>query len=113
MLIELQDIEELLRGLGGSVAAWCVENDVQERALIRVVETYGNYPKPGAVAVCSFQLGYEAHKRIQPKGEIAPGHIPRYVVQQDVVDSENGNIVAGPSPQPAFADDVAATFNED
>jgi hypothetical protein len=63
-LIEPRDIDELLgSSFTSGIPQWCVENGVEERALLRVAETYGSDSKTAAAVVCAFQLGYEACKR--------------------------------------------------
>jgi len=48
-----------------SIPAWCEENGVEEDALYRLVETYGAHPNSRAVAICAFQIGYDARKRVE------------------------------------------------
>jgi hypothetical protein len=63
-LIEVEDIEELLRGFTMSVPNWCAKSQVDEDALLLVARTYGSDSKTGGAVVCAFQLGYEARKML-------------------------------------------------
>jgi hypothetical protein len=119
-LIKPQDIDELSKSdVTRGIPEWCGENGVEENALLRVVETYGADPNPPAAVVCAFQLGYEVRKQKELDRPPALGgsreavaQAPRYEVMHVVVDTEDGSVVAGPTSQPDFVDDVAATFNE-
>jgi hypothetical protein len=114
--IRPRDVDELLERSSRSrqtVAEWCALNGVDEEALARVVETYGTHPDSRTVAICTFQLGYAARARVEPKGLIAssPGE-PRYAVQRVVVDTADGSIVAPPTTKSRDADALAASFNK-
>ncbi len=110
---DIAGLEAAYKRTKKDIPVWCAENDVDEDALIHILGTYGACDHPRAVAICAFQLGHDARRLAEPRGEaIETPDGRRYVVQHVVIDATNGTIAAPPTPSAEFANGLAATFNE-
>ena len=109
---ELWILIHQMESRANDLTAWCEVNGIDSRAVDVVRALFGHSDLSSEAAIGCFQLGWEARRDAEPRGQQREmRRLKRYAVQYTVIDTTDGSLAWPPICSAQYAFELADVFN--